>query len=271
MVLSTRGWWVPSLILLASGLGGGLLLSGCFGDTSTTTVSASTDGRARLKAFAFQEMRKQAKRTCASVPRGVLTASFLGRSSAPPAGADPGRYDDNYLALLYVEDIDINPIRLQTAAYNGCLIGLHHQTKAAESRSVDAPPDVLADGGAKTTCPGELVGAASPETCTLAFEDVVMTHCGDRGPGGFNLMASGITCAETRQLRLPLGGGGAPSYRRAFEGVYRPWLATGGFVNPKPTEPIGWTCWHRWDPEAPQGGVRHVCWNGAATVLFKIG
>ena len=96
------------------GLIAALLLSGCFGQTDATTTADSSGGRARLKAFAFKETRKQARRTCAAVPREALAAGFLARSEAPPAGRDPARYDDNFLALLHVEHIRLNPIRLQT-------------------------------------------------------------------------------------------------------------------------------------------------------------
>ena len=116
-----------------------------------------------------------------------------------------------------------------------------------------------------------MIDGPSAETCTLAFEDVAMRQCEDRGPGGFDVMTSGISCRDARRLRLPLGSRTFSSYRRAGEGVYRPWLATGRFTNPKPTEPMGWTCWHRWNPQAPEGGTQHVCWSGSAVVLFKIG
>lgn len=253
------------------GLVAALLLSGCFGDTRTTTVADPSGGGAGLKAFAFEEMKKQARRTCAAVPRDILATGLLDRSDAPPAGNDPSSYNDNNLALLYVEDIRISPIRLQTAAYDGCRVGLRDQARALRARNLDPGRVAFQDAGAKLTCPARLVDDDSPEICTLAFEDVAMRQCEDRGPGGFDLMASGISCRAARQLRLPLGSRTFSSYRRAGEGVYRPWLATGRFTDPKPTEPIGWTCWHRWDPETPQGGVRHVCWSGSAIVLFKIG
>jgi hypothetical protein len=225
-----------------------------------------------LKAFAFRETEKLARRTCSSVPRSILAAGFLSRSASPPAGRDPSRYDNNYTALLYVADVDINPIRLQTAAYNGCITGLRNQVRETTATpDLGTPRTAFAEGGAKTTCPATVVEEETRTTCTLAFEDVAVRDCADRGPGGFDVMASGISCAEARGLRLPLGSRTFSSYRRAGEDVYSPWLATGRFTDPNPTEPIGWTCWHRWDPEAPQGGIRHVCWNGDAVALFKIG
>jgi len=101
----------------------------CSNETKTTTVTTEQrEGTAKLKAFAFSETRLQARRTCVVVPREVLAMGFARRSSGVVRGA-PRRYDDNAVALLYVEDIDINPIRLQTAAYNGCLRGLQDQRR----------------------------------------------------------------------------------------------------------------------------------------------
>lgn len=114
-------------------------LAACSGETHTTTVTSKTPGGGgKLKAFAFSEMKKQARRTCASVPREVLTEAFAERSSDLPFGEHLRRYDDNAIALLYVEDIDINPIRLQSAAYKGCLAGLEDQAVASPSVVVPA-------------------------------------------------------------------------------------------------------------------------------------
>jgi hypothetical protein len=58
-----------------------------------------------------------AERTCGSFSRAELQAGF-----AP--GFSGGRLDANGIALKYVKEVDINPVPLQTAAYNGCLAGL---------------------------------------------------------------------------------------------------------------------------------------------------
>lgn len=52
--------------------------------------------------------------------------------------------------------------------------------------------------------------------------------------------------------------------------MYRPWLASGTFADPKPTEPTGWTCWQEYDPES-RIGIQHLCWKGPAMVVFKTG
>jgi hypothetical protein len=105
-------------------------LSACAGEAQTTTVTLRRAApTAKLKAFAFSEVGAQARRTCGLVPREQLAAAFAGRSSSPPPAGEPARYDANAIALLYVEEIKISPIRLQTAAYKGCLEGLESQAR----------------------------------------------------------------------------------------------------------------------------------------------
>jgi hypothetical protein len=105
---------------------GAVVLAGCDETARTTTTVARVGPTqvAKLKAFAFRETRLQARRTCAAVPRMVLTRAFARRSEDPPFGDDVASYDNNAIALLYVEDIAISPIRLQSAAYEGCTAGL---------------------------------------------------------------------------------------------------------------------------------------------------
>ena len=81
--------------------------------------------RGRLRAFAYREMRRQSARTCRFVPRKVLARAFARASIDPElAGAPPAEATDDYLALWYAENVRIHPIRLQQAAYDGCLAGL---------------------------------------------------------------------------------------------------------------------------------------------------
>ena len=99
-------------------------LAGCGGDEETRTVTVG-DGASdeRISRFAMAETRRQARKTCAVVPRGVLADSF-GRASGDRDSLRGRRLTDNDIALLYAEDIRINPLPLQRAAYEGCLEGL---------------------------------------------------------------------------------------------------------------------------------------------------
>ena len=72
----------------------------------------------RNERFAYAEMERQARRTCARVPREELVSAFDG---------PPGELSDNDIALLYAETVKINPIPLQRAAYDGCIDGLKRQ------------------------------------------------------------------------------------------------------------------------------------------------
>lgn len=139
---------IARIIIVATAAAG--LVSGCAGQTKTTTVTEAGGETAKLKRFAFQQTERQARRVCASVPRDVLAVVFARRSSGGVRG-DPLRYDDNDVALLYVEDIDISPIRLQTAAYNGCLTGLEDQadvpTRIASLRACPARGEFPHGGG----------------------------------------------------------------------------------------------------------------------------
>jgi hypothetical protein len=69
----------------------------------------------RYRAFAMREMHKLAFRTCRLIPRRVLFKTFS-------TVDDPS--DNNYTALGYAKRVDISPIPLQRAAYNGCSRGL---------------------------------------------------------------------------------------------------------------------------------------------------
>jgi hypothetical protein len=69
----------------------------------------------RYRAFAMRETQKLATRTCRSIPRRALFKAFS-------TVDDPG--DDNYIALGYAKRVDISPIPLQRAAYDGCRRGL---------------------------------------------------------------------------------------------------------------------------------------------------
>jgi hypothetical protein len=144
---------------------------------------------------------------------------------------------------------------------------------ARSGDSSERPPvfaPVLAETGARISCPASINPDGQRGTCTLAYEQVALDQCEGKGGGGFDVAASGIPCTEARQLRYTLGSLGFSSYRRRGEGVYRPWLASGKYTNPKPIEALGWTCWHQWNPKAGTG-IQYVCWKGQATVLFKTG
>ena len=102
-----------------------LALAGCGGDDEEVRTITVREGEATkpLKRFAYAEMKAQARKTCRIVPRDVLVASF---AAASRDGEQlTGRaLPDNDVALLYAETVKINPIRLQQAAYDGCIEGL---------------------------------------------------------------------------------------------------------------------------------------------------
>lgn len=118
-------------------------------------------------------------------------------------------------------------------------------------------------------CPARVTGDRV-RPCILVFRDARLRECGDGGPGGFDVMASGISCDGARHLRVSLGARGFSSFRRPGEAIYRPWLATGTFSDAEAVRPIGWTCWKRWDPTSKvEDGIRNVCWSDrGAIVLF---
>jgi hypothetical protein len=102
--------------------------TGCGGGEATTTVTTQSTERAeRLESFAYREVKAHAIKTCSLVPRGVLYAAFERGSSDAPGEIAHSAADDNGVALLYAEDVDISPIRLQQSAYDGCLRGLSKQ------------------------------------------------------------------------------------------------------------------------------------------------
>ena len=74
----------------------------------------------RYRDFAMAEMRRLSSRTCRLVPRRVLFETFSTVN-------DPA--DNNYIALGYAAKVDISPIPLQRAAYNGCARGLRKSDK----------------------------------------------------------------------------------------------------------------------------------------------
>jgi hypothetical protein len=101
---------------------------GCGGGETTTTVTAQSTAHAeRLEWFAYREVKEHAIKTCSLVPRTVLYAAFERGSGDRPGEIAKSAADDNGIALLYAENVDISPIRLQQAAYDGCLSGLSRQ------------------------------------------------------------------------------------------------------------------------------------------------
>lgn len=105
---------MPHRIAVIAGLG--LTLVGCGGSDATTTTTVTTKERAsteRLERFAYREVKTLAIRTCSVVGQDALAQAF-----------DLKFNTANAVALKFVRDIDIRPIALQTAAYDGCLAGL---------------------------------------------------------------------------------------------------------------------------------------------------
>jgi hypothetical protein len=107
--------------------------TGCGRDDETTSQAEQpekldpTASRYREKAMA--ETEKLARRVCGSLPPRDLERAF-GRD-------DPNPPTPNYVALGYARDVDISPIPLQRAAYDGCLAGLQRSNGPA-------PPDLNA-------------------------------------------------------------------------------------------------------------------------------
>ena len=92
-----------------------------------TVTVREDDAAQRIERFAYRETKQQARRTCGAVPREVLARSFDAVSK--DQRADTRReFTDNDIALLYVETIDISPVPLQRAAYDGCLAGLKRRS-----------------------------------------------------------------------------------------------------------------------------------------------
>lgn len=79
---------------------------------------------ARLRDFAYRQMEKQSEKTCRIMPRKALARAFGEASGDPVHVQEPASASDNYVALWYAEDVRIRPVRLQQAAYDGCLAGL---------------------------------------------------------------------------------------------------------------------------------------------------
>jgi hypothetical protein len=121
----------------------------------------------------------------------------------------------------------------------------------------------------KTTCPPEITGANGRSVCKIAQVRVPLSHCNDRGPGGYDVIVSGISCQEGRSLRLPLGHG-FHGYQRTKQSVYQAWTARGPLGHLVPMEAIGWRCWAGFDPKGSVG-IWDACWRGSDLLLFKIG
>ena len=103
----------------------------------------------------------------------------------------------------------------------------------------------------------------------MAYEDVDMRNCPSGGPGGGDVQAAGVPCALARRLRIPVGAGGFEDLTEpgVQKNVYRPWLATGSYKDPKPQAAIGWTCFKSFDPDG-SWGIQHVCWNGTGGIVL---
>jgi hypothetical protein len=95
---------------------------------SRPTGTASKEAT-RLRQFAYKQMEKQSRETCRILPRKVLARKFGEASGDLHLGGaeDPAEWSDNFVALAYAEDVHISPIRLQQAAYDGCMAGLKDQ------------------------------------------------------------------------------------------------------------------------------------------------
>ena len=100
-----------------------LALAGCGGDDEVRTVTVEGESRDRV---AYTEVERQARKTCSVVPRDVLVDSFR-RVSDDRRSYLGRRLTANDVALLYAEDVGMNPLPLQRAAYDGCLAGLKRQ------------------------------------------------------------------------------------------------------------------------------------------------
>jgi hypothetical protein len=103
-----------------------LALAACGGDEEQVRTVTVRDGATTkpLERFAYAEMKAQARKTCAVVPRDVLIASFRRVSGDRESYLGRRRLTDNDIGLMYVEDVKISPIPMQRAAYDGCLEGL---------------------------------------------------------------------------------------------------------------------------------------------------
>ncbi len=103
-----------------------IALSGC--GSGPTPDSAAAEGSAnsraeRYVAFSMDEMHDLGRRVCRRIPARVL-ARKLG-----DAGSDGISTEPNDVALGFVSKIDISPIPLQRAAYNGCVRGVKRQQR----------------------------------------------------------------------------------------------------------------------------------------------
>jgi hypothetical protein len=108
------GVFATAWLLVA--LGAGFGSQGVVADDQTRPSSGAERSLSdRYREFSMREMRELAVRTCRLIPRRVLFQTFS-------TVDDPS--DNNYIALGFAKRIDISPIPLQRAAYDGCTRGL---------------------------------------------------------------------------------------------------------------------------------------------------
>lgn len=152
----------------------------------------------------------------------------------------------------------------------GCASEVTSQPQSTARASAPVPQSKI--DPIKTTCPPGFAGANRKSVCKVAQVRVGLSPCNDRGPGGYDIMVSGISCQEGRGLRLPLIHLYGPS-DQPRETVYRAWTARGSLRTPvhvTPVEASGWICWAGYDPKGSVG-VWHACWRGSDLLLFKAG
>ena len=97
---------------------------GCGFGEDRSTVAAYEDhaGRAeRYRREAMTETAELARRVCSRVPPRVL-ARALGGDAFSRTDTTP-----NAIALGYARDVDISPLPLQRAAYDGCTRGVRRR------------------------------------------------------------------------------------------------------------------------------------------------
>ncbi|HYH57904.1 MAG TPA: hypothetical protein VD790_01615 [Thermoleophilaceae bacterium] len=101
------------------------VIAGCGGGkTELRTITVRTDTARKEARFSYEQMQMQSRKTCAAVPRDVLSESFRAASEDGLGHAPGAEMSDNDVALLYAESLASEPIPLQQAAYDGCLAGL---------------------------------------------------------------------------------------------------------------------------------------------------
>jgi hypothetical protein len=121
----------------------------------------------------------------------------------------------------------------------------------------------------KTTCPPDITGGNRSSVCKVAQVSLPLSHCSDSGPGGYDVLVSGISCEEGRSLRRPF----VHFFRHVHdvrESVYSVWTARGPLGHLVPVKATRWRCWAGLDPEGSVG-IWHACWRGSGLLLFKFG